>query len=362
MWQNSTLSSTTSNPTTQQSLQGAALQRLQLTWKHKHYIIIDEMSMLGQRMMAWIDKRLRQATGKLGSPLGGVSVILVGDFAQLPPVRDRPLFAEPSTNELSIHGYYIYCTFDTVVFLQQVIRQNGSDPRSERFRQLLFQLRNGNITQEDWHLLLEHDPQKAQNQQGFADAVRLFYDKASVAQYNLNRLQALNEPVARINAKHSSSAAASTSPDEAGGLHSVVFLASGAHVMLTCNLWQEVGLCNGAAGKVYHLLYRDGQQPPDLPIAVLVDFNVYEGPPFLPDRPKCIPIPPVTFEWNTGHQTLSHANKSHFYSGMLLRFIKARDKHYLRQSLTWANLNLLLVPPLSPFHAFLTLTAVSSTR
>ena len=43
--------------------------------------------------------------------------------------------------------------------------------------------------------------------------------------------------------------------------------------MLMANLWQEVGLCNGAAGTVSHLLYHEGHAPPNLPIAVLVNFD-----------------------------------------------------------------------------------------
>ena len=54
------------------------------------------MSMLGQRTLAWVDKRLRQATGKLNEPLGGISVMLLGDFAQLLPVGDKPIYAFPS--------------------------------------------------------------------------------------------------------------------------------------------------------------------------------------------------------------------------------------------------------------------------
>ena len=34
--------------------QGFAPQRLQLHMGNKHYLIIDEMSMLGQRVLAWV--------------------------------------------------------------------------------------------------------------------------------------------------------------------------------------------------------------------------------------------------------------------------------------------------------------------
>lgn len=75
-----------------QDLQGTALQRLQMATKKIQYLIIDEMSMLGHRMLAWIDKCLRQVTAQLHQPMGGISTILFGDFAQLPPVGDRALY------------------------------------------------------------------------------------------------------------------------------------------------------------------------------------------------------------------------------------------------------------------------------
>ena len=166
-----------------------------------------------------------------------------------------------------------------------------------------MRLCDGTTTQEDWQMLLQRSPQQASNCDDFADAVRLYYDRASVAQYNLDKLLSLGEPITRISAIHSNATAASAKAEDAGGLYPVVFLATGAHVMLTANLWQEVGLCNGAAGTVYQMLYQENHQPPDLPIAVLVEFDRYAGPAFIADRPQCIPIPPITFEWDTGVHT-----------------------------------------------------------
>lgn len=83
---------------------------------------------------------------------------------------------------------------------------------------------------------------------------------------------------------------------------SVIFIAKGARVMRTANLWQEVGLCNGAAGTVYDFIYQDGHAPPDLPVAVLVQFDNYSGPPFFNN---CAPIVPITHEWVSGRQHLS---------------------------------------------------------
>ena len=263
------------------------------------------MSMIGQRTLAWVDKRLRQATGHLHLPMGGVSIILFGDFGQLPPVGDRPLYASPSSSELAIHGHTLYRMFTTVVILNQILRQNGNDSDDEVFRNLLMHLRNGQVSHSDWQLLMQRTAQHVHNIHEFEHAVRLFYDKLSVAQYNSEKLQTLNMPIARINAIHSCAAAANAKPDDAGGLYPVVFLAEHSQVMLTANLWQEVGLCNGAIGTVYKLLYTETNIPPNLPIAVLVDFNDYIGPTFLSDKPKCIPVPPLLSEWVSSGKHLS---------------------------------------------------------
>ena len=285
-------------------LQGAALQRLQLRFSGKHYLIADEMSMLGQRTLAWVDKRLRQATGKLHEPLGGISVIILGDFAQLPPVGDRPVYATPSSSLLAQHGHSIYALFQTVVMLAENIRQAGTNPQAEQFRAILRRLRDGQSTQDDWIKLCERTPQHV-NMSDFTEAPRLFFDKQSVAKYNFEKLTKLATPIARISAVHSGRNAKAATSDDAGGLDAVIFLARGAAVMPTCNLWQEVGLCNGATGVVQDLIFHPDRPPPCLPIAALVQFPHYTGPAFLQTDCHTVPIPPHVFEWESDGQRLS---------------------------------------------------------
>ena len=97
-----------------------------------------------------------------------------------------------------------------------------------------------------------------------------------------------------INARHSSQAAKNSSPDEMSGLEPVVFLAKGARLMLTMNLWTDVGLCNGATSVVMDFIYSTNQQPPNLPIAVIVKFDEYTGPSINNELPHCVPICPIT--------------------------------------------------------------------
>ena len=152
-------------------LQGSSLHRLQLTMTNKSYLIIDEMSMMGQRMMAVIDKRLRQATAHLDTPLGGLSVLLLGDFAQLPPVRDEPLYRTSPTGSSGIHGHTTYKLFTTIVILDLVLRQVGSDPSTLTFKSFLLRLCDGTVETDDWQMLLKHSPQQVENINDFTAAI-----------------------------------------------------------------------------------------------------------------------------------------------------------------------------------------------
>jgi ATP-dependent DNA helicase PIF1 len=70
--------------------------------------------------------------------------------------------------------------------------------------------------------------------------------------------------------------------------------------MLTMNLWSSVGLCNGATGTVVDIVYHNNHQPPNLPIAVIVEFENCRGPVFNENQPLCIPIIPITVTSQTG--------------------------------------------------------------
>ena len=80
-----------------------------------------------------------------------------------------------------------------------------------------------------------------------------------------------------------------------GGLEPVIYLAKGARVMLTMNIWTDVGLCNGALGTVLYFVYAKTHNPPTLPICVLVQLDDdYNGPSISQRYPRCVPICPIT--------------------------------------------------------------------
>ena len=104
----------------------------------------------------------------------------------------------------------------------------------------------------------------------------------------------LGHPTAHVDARHSSKLSRKLSSDEFSGLEPTIFLAKDATVILTMNLWSTVELCNGAGGKIGDLIYDNDQCPPNLPIAVIVQFDDYSGPSFIESAPNCFPVCPGT--------------------------------------------------------------------
>ena len=81
----------------------------------------------------------------------------------------------------------------------------------------------------------------------------------------------------------------------------IVYFAHGAQVMLTANLWVQVGLVNGAMGTIVAICYDvEDQSPPSLPLAVTVHFDTYTGS-TLSDG--SVPIIPLHRTWlSSNHQ------------------------------------------------------------
>jgi len=281
-------------------LEGDRLQQLQQALSTTRYIIIDEMSMVGRKMFGQIDRRLRQAFPHHAQEVfGGCSLLLFGDFGQLPPVMDLPLYTTDTRTELSDQGRTAYLQFDRAFTLTQVMRQAGDDPQQMQFRDILLHLRNAQVTNQDWEKLMKQTPTNVQDLTPFANALHLYPTVEAVVEHNVTKLKNSSQPIATIKAVHTGANAAKASSDDASGLEAVVCLAKSARVMLTTNPWVEVGLVNGAMGTIESICYRNGG-PPDLPLAVMVKFDHYTGPTL---HNGTVPITPLRRTWsNSGVQ------------------------------------------------------------
>ena len=52
-------------------------------------LIVDEFSVIGHKMFGWINRRCKEATGRLTVPFSAMSIILVGDISQLPSISGQ---------------------------------------------------------------------------------------------------------------------------------------------------------------------------------------------------------------------------------------------------------------------------------
>lgn len=107
------------------------------------HLIIDEISMVRVDVLDYIDRMLREVKG-INEPFGGIQVIAVGDFFQLPPVVNSS-----DKKALRAEGYKSEFAFDSKVFtsfmplvLTEVLRQKGDD----KFIDILHAARTGTVS------------------------------------------------------------------------------------------------------------------------------------------------------------------------------------------------------------------------
>jgi len=72
-------------------------------------IIIDEISMVSNKLLLFIHQRLCEIFGCTTDNLfAGISVIACGDFYQLPPIQQRPVYANFNDDMLNIDHCWRY--------------------------------------------------------------------------------------------------------------------------------------------------------------------------------------------------------------------------------------------------------------
>ena len=281
------------------------LYELQEKFKDVGILIIDEKSMIGQKLFHMVDMRLREIyPHRREQVFGGLSVVIIGDWKQLPPVGDSPLF----NNSKFAKGYNLYSKFTDVINFSEIERQTGA--LQEHFREELGRLAEGNFSEQDWKKwklrtldILPPTEQEEFNQ----NAILACSEKKNMIQHNLNKVKSNNQPIAMIHAKSSCAAAKTTSSDKACGLLSELVVNKGSVVRLTANLWTKAGLTNGAKGIVKGIIYAPNTKPPALPICLIVAFDKYYGPSFIESIPNSVPICPVRREWYSQKKLLSRS-------------------------------------------------------
>ncbi|KAL8588676.1 hypothetical protein ACOMHN_046448 [Nucella lapillus] len=134
--------------------------KLQDAFSKTAILVIDEKSMIGQKTFFHVSERLKEAKPHRASePFGGLTVVLLGDWKQLPPVFDSPLYHNPcgskSRTKAGAAGYNVYRLFKDVIFFNQIERQAGED--QSLFRNELCRLSEGTFSEQDWQRWKKRD-------------------------------------------------------------------------------------------------------------------------------------------------------------------------------------------------------------
>ncbi len=198
-------------------------------------LIIDEISMLSGTILDAVDAVCRQVRGN-DQPFGGIQIVLVGDFFQLPPVAGRGMkvpFAFESNAWRSLHVVTCYLT-------EQHRQDDG------QFLSLLSAIRAGNFSEDESELLQERFT-KVENVS--LDVPRLYTHNADVDRLNEAQLAALPGN-GHVFTMESGGAANLVEALKRGCLSPErLTLKEGAIVMCTKNN-SAMGYANGTLGKI----------------------------------------------------------------------------------------------------------------
>ncbi|CAG9799161.1 unnamed protein product [Chironomus riparius] len=258
------------------SLSPEVLNTLRVKLKILKLIIIDEISMMGITTFEKINKRLMQVF-QSKKEFEGRSVITLGDFQQLQPVRDNFVFARGKNDVDSLFGNSLWDKFKHFE-LTEIMRQKDD----LIFAQLLGRLAKGALTQNDIDLIntrifVEYPHQLKPGDKLLPakgkDACRLIWQNKEVDSHNLQRIMELRRPeTVNIRFRAIDNIIGATSETdkrqvrfslqqlshrETQGLATELVLQKGIRYMITSNIDVTDGLYNGGTGELMFMEFRN---------------------------------------------------------------------------------------------------------
>lgn len=298
-------------------LKGQELLNLQSKYKHLKVLIVDEISMIGKKTFDDLNKFLRQI--KINNEdFGGVSILIIGDFFQLPPVKMSPIFANPTLTD----AWYLFRLHE----LTEIVRQNG-DPQ---FAALLNRMREGNHTPED--IKFVESLSKTDTSNWPADHCKLYMTNQLVDHENVKHLKKFQQQGLKVHTiyakdakkdlasnSHKINVKANASISDTGNLPYCLKICEGSRVMMTKNIDISDRLINGAIGTVVKIHRRVGSTNPSGIIFVKFDDpeagNKTKNNRLCQELKNCVPI-----ESTSGQYSVSKKSSKTDLKGERLQF------------------------------------------
>ena len=140
-------------------------------------LIIDEVSMMSNELFELIDGLFKMIKSNI-LPLGGIQIIMVGDFYQLPPIKNNYCFSSPIWDNLNMN----------IVILTDLIRQKDDLVLQE----ILEEMRTGKISDKSYKILENLKDTKFDNDIKPTKLFPLNTNVDKINDYEFNKLVKLN--------------------------------------------------------------------------------------------------------------------------------------------------------------------------
>lgn len=235
-------------------------RRACLRWLQADILVIDEISMMTPELFEKLDQVGRKIRRNEARPFGGLQIVAVGDFYQLPPVvrysgqegdekqETSFVFESPLWKDLRF----------TTHELTQIERQ-----KDEEFQRVLNEARIGELSKKSLKFLarrmgLDYKSQQIQPTMLFTrraqvDTINMSYLKKLTTERRAFKASTLFQPIAATAGMSQSDPLvmkAIAKLDNDAPYEPELIVAIGAQVMLLTNLDHDLGLVNGSRGVV----------------------------------------------------------------------------------------------------------------
>jgi ATP-dependent exoDNAse (exonuclease V) alpha subunit len=205
-------------------------------------VLIDEISMIGSTELQCAEKIARKARAN-SAPWGGLRIVAIGDFAQLPPVvRAIPGQGETARPWCFSSEVWRNTLFDPVV-LKEIVRSRDSD-----WNRVLGEIRWGELEERSYEVLKERVRPVGLHFEG----TRLFARRNQVDSLNQDRLKMLPGEAREYPTVYMGNAQRLDEMKRNAPVPEVLWLKVGALVMFRQND-PEYRFVNGTLGKIVKL-------------------------------------------------------------------------------------------------------------